>query len=127
QRRTFSVTTEAHMTMEPLGLYFASVDAIGQKDAGGHCVAACFEPVSVREKVALAWVWAWNESAHHSAEKASLASTAEGEEALKQLESAANLSQTTVSRFQRGRKPVTTANKQDWPPSPRTLKAVRNL
>lgn len=126
KRHAFLVTTHAHMTKEPLAFYFASVEAIGQKDAGGRAVAGCFEPVSCRENVALAWVWAWSESANSVSDKVSLASEA-GEEALKQLEQAANASHAKASGFERGKKLSVGAGTRLAVPSLRTLKALRDL
>jgi len=125
KRRTFLVTTQAHMTRKPLVFYFASAEAIGQKDAGGHAIAACFEPISCQEKVALAWVWAWGESANRILEKVSLSET--GEETLKELEQAANASQARASGFERGKKSTAAARTEVLAPSLRTLKNLRDL
>lgn len=125
KRRTFLVTTQAHMTRKPFAFYFASAEAIGQKDAGGHAIAACFEPISCQEKVALAWVWAWSESANRILEKVSLSET--GDERLKELEHAANASQAKASGFERGTKSTAAARKEVPAPSLRTLKDLRDL
>lgn len=63
---------QAHVVRDPLTLYTADADALGEDDAGGFAVASLFTDAD-RDKVALAWSRSWSRAARGERGAVSLA------------------------------------------------------
>lgn len=91
----------AHVTNNPLGFYFRSIDDIGEKRAGGKVVAECFLPETCREQVAVTWVWKWQEAVRIQSPELSLAKDPEDDQQDQVLE-AMKKSKGRTSQYERG-------------------------
>jgi hypothetical protein len=92
--------TRAHVTTDPIALYFRSADDIGEKEAGGKVIAECFLPETCREQVAVAWVWKWQEAVKVQSTELSLAKEVE-EETSDEVHEAVKKSKEKESRYER--------------------------
>jgi hypothetical protein len=65
-RRRYEVPTDAHLVDEPLALYLADADELGDADSGGRLVASLFDVAEPsRVTVGLAWERAWRRAEAH--------------------------------------------------------------
>lgn len=97
---TFRSDIRAHVTTNPLGFYFRSIDDMGEKDTGGKVIAECFLPESCREQVAVTWVWKWQEAVRVQSPVLSLAKDQEDDQQDQVLD-AAKKSKGKTSQYER--------------------------
>jgi hypothetical protein len=118
------VPARAHLMREPLTLYVADSEAVGDEDVGGRAIASLFR--GDKDKLALAWRSAWERAAHDDRSGVVLAEEATDTRAIQDLFEQAKEVRGTPKR-KSGKPAATAAGGRPQPDGQRPARRLKSM